>query len=214
MYAVHRARDGAVWAGTLSGGASRFKDGAFTTYDTANGLASNTVASILESADGTMWFATPNGVSALSRGGWRTLRHERRPAVERRQHALRGLRRQRVDRHGRRARGLSRGQVRRRPTLPAVLRASILGLAEDRSGWLWVTTADRVLRVNREALAHGALGDADVREYGVADGLLGARRREAASERGRGFPRAHLVRAEPRPVGGRPGRATGAPCRR
>ena len=34
VYAVHRARDGAVWAGTLSGGASRFKDGVFTNYGT------------------------------------------------------------------------------------------------------------------------------------------------------------------------------------
>ena len=51
VYAVHQARDGAVWAGTLSGGASRLKDGVFTTYTTrSNGLASNTVAAILESA--------------------------------------------------------------------------------------------------------------------------------------------------------------------
>src|SRR5262249_10553551 len=32
VYAVHRARDGSVWAGTLSAGVSRFKDGAFTTF--------------------------------------------------------------------------------------------------------------------------------------------------------------------------------------
>jgi len=44
VYAVHRARDGAVWAGTLSGGASRFKDGVFTNFGTGNGLPSNTVA--------------------------------------------------------------------------------------------------------------------------------------------------------------------------
>ena len=66
------ARDGAVWAGTLSGGASRFKDGRFTNYDTTNGLSSNTVASILEATDGTMWFGTPNGLATFSRGGWRT----------------------------------------------------------------------------------------------------------------------------------------------
>jgi PAS domain S-box-containing protein len=36
-----------VWAGTLNGGVSRFKDGHFITYTTTNGLASNTVSSIL-----------------------------------------------------------------------------------------------------------------------------------------------------------------------
>ena len=72
VYAVHRAKDGAVWAGTLSAGVSRYKDGVFANYDTGQGLASNTVSSILDGGDGTVWFATPNGVSALSRGGWRT----------------------------------------------------------------------------------------------------------------------------------------------
>ncbi|HKG23504.1 MAG TPA: two-component regulator propeller domain-containing protein, partial [Blastocatellia bacterium] len=70
VYAVHQSRDGTVWAGTLSGGVSRFRDGKFTTYTTANGLASNTITSILEGSDGTMWFATPAGLSALSNGRW------------------------------------------------------------------------------------------------------------------------------------------------
>ena len=72
VFAIHRSRDGAVSAGTLSGGASLFKDGRFATYNTSSGLPSNTVASILEASDGTMWFGTPNGLAAFSRGGWRT----------------------------------------------------------------------------------------------------------------------------------------------
>jgi ligand-binding sensor domain-containing protein len=71
VFAVHQSRDGTVWAGTLSGGVSRLRNGKLTTYTTANGLASNTVSSILEGADGTMWFATPNGLSALAADGWR-----------------------------------------------------------------------------------------------------------------------------------------------
>ena len=35
VYAVYESRDGTVWAGTLSGGVSEFKDGHFTTYTTA-----------------------------------------------------------------------------------------------------------------------------------------------------------------------------------
>ncbi len=70
VYSVYEARDGTVWAGTLSGGVSKFSNGIFTTYTIDSGLASNTVASILETSDGTMWFATPNGLSALSNGRW------------------------------------------------------------------------------------------------------------------------------------------------
>ena len=173
VYAVHRSRDGAVWAGTLSGGASRFKNGAFTTYDTTNGLPSNTVASILDTADGTIWFATPNGLSALSRGGWRTYT------------ARDGLPSNDVNTLYEDSAGnlwigtasgpavLQAGQLRAMRDAPSVLRAAILGFAEDRVGSLWVNTADRVLRVNREAWLHGALDDSHVREYGVADGLPG-----------------------------------------
>jgi len=70
VYSVYLARDGRVWAGTLSAGVSALNNNRFTNYTTADGLASNTVASILESADGTMWFATPSGLSALSKGHW------------------------------------------------------------------------------------------------------------------------------------------------
>ena len=65
VYAVYESRDGSVWAGTLNGGVSQFKDGRFTTYTTTNGLASNAISSILETRDGGMWFATPNGPSSF-----------------------------------------------------------------------------------------------------------------------------------------------------
>lgn len=173
VYAVHRSRDGAVWAGTLSGGVSRLKDHGVITYTVASGLASNTVSAILETADGTMWFGTPNGVSVLSRGGWRRyttldglLSNDVNTLVE--------------DSVGNvwvgTAAGLSvvrAGHVQRPLAIPSRLRGPIVGLAEDHLGWLWIATADRVLRVNREQLARGAVDDASVREYGTADGLLG-----------------------------------------
>jgi ligand-binding sensor domain-containing protein/signal transduction histidine kinase len=173
VYAVQQNRDGSVWAGTLSGGVSRFLDGRFTTYTTANGLASNTVAAILESLDGTMWFATPNGLSALSKGRWQvyTVRD--------------GLPSENVnclfeDSTGvlwiGTAEGLaafSSAGIRLPADAPAPLHEPILGLAEDRNGWLWITTANHLLRVKRDQLLSGGLGDAEVREYGLADGLQG-----------------------------------------
>ena len=167
-----RARDGAVWAGTLSAGASRFKDGAFTNFTTANGLASNTVGSILESDDGTMWFGTPNGVSTLSRGGWR------------RYATAEGLPSNEINALLEDAQGVvwvgtaaglaavNAGRVGVPPNLPPALRGSILGMADDSFGSIWISMAERVLQVNRDGLLHGVLGVDDVREYGIADGLL------------------------------------------
>jgi len=36
VYAVYESHDGSVWAGTLNGGVSKFKDGHFSTYTTTS----------------------------------------------------------------------------------------------------------------------------------------------------------------------------------
>lgn len=173
VYSVYRARDGTIWAGTLSAGVSMLRNGRFTNYTIENGLASNTVAAILEASDGTMWFATPNGLSALANGRWRSYG------------AAEGLPSQNVNCLMQDSKGVlwagtafgiaSRGRESfLAPTgVPQVLREQILGLAEDRDGWLWIETLNHVLRVKRDKLLRGALEDGDVREYGAADGLRG-----------------------------------------
>lgn len=173
VYSVYEAPDGTVWAGTLSGGASRLKDGRFTNYTIDQGLASNTVASILETSDGTVWFATPNGLSALVNDRWIS-------------YATRdGLPSDNVnclfqDSAGILWVGTSAGLAFRSPrqfegiaAVPERLRAQILGIAEDRYGALWIATSDRVLRIDRVKLMHGFLADGDIREFTVADGLRG-----------------------------------------
>ena len=57
--------------------------------------------------------------------------------------------------------------------LPAPLASQVLGIAEDRFGWLWIATSDHVMRVNRDKLIHGGVAEGDLREYGLADGLRG-----------------------------------------
>jgi ligand-binding sensor domain-containing protein len=173
VYAVHRARDGAVWAGTLSAGASRLADGVFTTYTTTDGLLSNTVASVLEASDGTMWFATPNGVSARSASGWR--RYSTADGLP--SDDVNTLFEDSVhDMWIGTASGLAMvraGRVYTGLRLPESLQASILGMAEDRVGWLWIATAQHVLRVDRQRLVLGSLGTDGLREFGIADGLPG-----------------------------------------
>jgi len=57
---------------------------------------------------------------------------------------------------------------------PEWRREAILGLAEDPLGSLWMATSNHVLRMNREKLLRGTLGEGDVRQFGAADGLRGA----------------------------------------
>jgi serine phosphatase RsbU (regulator of sigma subunit) len=160
-----------VWAGTLNGGVSKFKDGHFTTYTTTNGLASNAVSSILETRDGVMWFATPSGLSSFSNGQWRTY-----TTVE-------GLPSPEVnclfeDSSGTLWSGTSAGlaffasngfQVPHES--PDVLREQIVGMAEDKSERFWIATSDHVLRVPRDKLLRGVVKAVDTREYDQADGL-------------------------------------------
>ncbi len=173
VYAVHRSRDGTVWAGTLTGGVSQFRDGRFTTYTTANGLSSNTVNSIAETPDGTMWFATPEGVTALSRGKWQVFE------------TVDGLPSANVNCLSSDSSGvlwigtasgiavIRSGHIQPSGELPPSLQDQILGIAVDGKGWLWISTPNHVLRVNREKLLESSLTDADIREYGLEDGLHG-----------------------------------------
>jgi ligand-binding sensor domain-containing protein/signal transduction histidine kinase len=171
VFSVYQSQDGAVWAGTLTSGVSKFKDGRFVTFSTADGLASNSVSAILETRDGTIWFATPNGLSSLSRGHWTTFATGD------------GLPSNSVnclfeDSSGVLWTGTSRGlaffksgRMQVPPDAPDSLREEALGMSEDKEGWLWIATSDHVLRVSNHKLSTGVLSSGDVNEYGAADGL-------------------------------------------
>lgn len=174
VYSVHRDRDGTVWAGTVSGGISRLRDGVFASFSTASGLASNTVNSIAEGQDGTEWFATPNGLEAFSNGRWtnRTARDglpssNVKSIFEDSKHVLW------IATAGGLA-NFSSGRIGVPRNLPEPLREQIVGMAEDDLGYLWFVTSDHVLRVDRDMLLKNSLGEAGVRSYGIGDGLEGA----------------------------------------
>jgi ligand-binding sensor domain-containing protein/signal transduction histidine kinase len=169
VYAVYMSRDGSVWSGTLSSGVSELKNGHFTNYTTMDGLTANTISSIAEDHDGTMWFGTPNGLSALTKNGWRTYRVSEGLASEDVNCLL-------LDSNDvlwiGTAEGLaffSGGRLKVPQVVPDSLHEAIFGLAEDRNAELWVATANHVLQVKRADLMGSAL--TDVREYGLADGL-------------------------------------------
>ena len=170
VFAVMTARDGSIWAGTLSGGVSHLANGRFTTYTTADGLPSNSVSAIAEDAEGIVWLGTPAGLSRFSSGRWTTFgEREGLPSLE--VNAL--YAESNVVWVGTSA-GLASivaNTVQVPRTTPAVLKQPVHGMATIGIGWLWVATASHVLRVSRAALLSGEVGAADVREYGLADGL-------------------------------------------
>ena len=59
----------------------------------------------------------------------------------------------------------------------ALAKESAAAAGDDRrdrchsAGFIWIASATRVVRVARERLLQGDVSDADVREYGVPDGL-------------------------------------------
>ena len=173
VYAVDLGRDGAVWAGTLSAGVSRFKDGRFITYTAGSGLPSNTVTSILETRDGTTWFGTPNGLGSLSAGSWRTFTSQE------------GLPSDSVNSLLEDSNGVlwiatdkgiafyNSGKIQIPREMPPSLREPILGLEQDAKGSLWIATAHHVLKVNRVGLPDLAM-EMNWREYSRSDGLESA----------------------------------------
>jgi ligand-binding sensor domain-containing protein len=119
-----------------------------------------------------MWFGTPNGLSALSKGVWRNYTSQD------------GLPPGNVnclleDSTGvlwiGTANGLAfmrSGTIQTPRQEPDPLQKQIFGIEEDRTGSLWISTEDHVLRVDRDKMLRDALRDADAREYDLADGLL------------------------------------------
>tara|TARA_R110002096_G_scaffold100339_2_gene222419 strand:+ start:1272 stop:2339 length:1068 start_codon:yes stop_codon:yes gene_type:complete len=61
--APHEDRHGNLWFCCVFEGLTRFDGEQFVTFTEADGLASNTVRTILEDDDGTLWFATTGGLS-------------------------------------------------------------------------------------------------------------------------------------------------------
>jgi len=175
VFAVHWSSDGTVWAGTVSAGLSRLKDGSFTTYTVANGLVSNSISSIAENSDGTMWFGTPNGLNELSEGRLRAYTSKD------------GLPPGNVncllpDSNGVLWIGTDNGLAFLRSgtvhalsdDVPDSVREEIFAIAEDKAGALWMATAKHIFRVDRDKLLRQAVASSDIREYGLGDGLLSA----------------------------------------
>ncbi|MEO8596063.1 MAG: two-component regulator propeller domain-containing protein [Candidatus Solibacter sp.] len=172
VYAVHRSRDGSVWAGTLNGGVSRVRNGRITTYTTASGLSSDAVTAIEETPDGVIWVATAGGLQAFANGVWRGYGGPD------------GLPPGPVncltsDPDGVLWVGTSAGlfyfragQARPASGVPETLRGKILGITADTRGKLWIATEMHLISIARAGLMGAARNAVPAREFGTGDGLV------------------------------------------
>ena len=171
VYVVHASTDGAVWAGTLSGGVSRLMNGRFQTFTVRDGLVSDSVTTIGESRDRTMWFGSPQGLSRFSKGVWRTYATDNGLPSNEINSVL-------VDREGQvwaaTAGGLAvlRKGEDRFAVVPR-LSESVTALAQDPLGFLWCSTQDRLLRLSlsrTHSLSQPHIES--LRDFDALDGLL------------------------------------------
>ncbi len=175
VYAVHRSRDGSVWAGTLSGAVSRIEKSRITTFNAANGLIADAISTIQETPDGAIWVGTAGGLESFRNGNWRKYGGQDGLPPGR----VNSLA---VDRDGVLWIGSSAGLfffsgslVESARNAPASLEGEIFGLAADESGGLWAATDRHVVRGSRASLLGKGDAPATMREFSMADGLPSTR---------------------------------------
>ena len=171
IIAITPSREGTLWIGMQNAGVAKIDGGHTTVQSNADGFELNTVTAIEQGRDGTMWFATANGVASESQGRWRSYT------------AQNGVPPGRINclfaaETGELWVGADQGLayiVNGGAHIPAsnlpLLRESIFGIAADRDDFLWVRTSSHILRVRRADLVSSNGGTISVRQFGVDDGL-------------------------------------------
>jgi PAS domain S-box-containing protein len=173
---VSRDREGNLWVGTRGGGLARYRNGAFTVFDTKNSaLPHNVVSSVDEDADGSLWIATNGGMSVLKNGVFRNYGL---------QDGLSNLQTRMTyhDRDGSHWIGTFGGGLNRlKNGRIAAIRASnglfddvVYSIVEDDAGFLWMTGLRGIFRVRKQELNELADGKrSSVHSYplGIEDGM-------------------------------------------
>ncbi len=72
VWALLEDDENALWIATYGGGVTRFQDGRFKTFTTADGLPDDVVTRLDKDLSGNVWLSTPAGLSRYSRGVFTT----------------------------------------------------------------------------------------------------------------------------------------------
>jgi ligand-binding sensor domain-containing protein/signal transduction histidine kinase len=162
---------GALWVGTRNG-LSRYADGKFTTWTAMDGLGSDLVGAIEGDGQGGLWIGTLGGLSHWSGGKFRTF--TKRDGLS--SNVVTALQQ---DADGTLWIGTNDGGLNRMRDGKIVrvtsqqLPVRVIGILEDGSGHLWISSNSGVYRVSRAALNRMVDGGAaaEVLRFGVADGM-------------------------------------------
>jgi ligand-binding sensor domain-containing protein/signal transduction histidine kinase len=162
---------GALWIGTRHG-LSRYENGKFETWTALDGLGSDLVGAMTEDRDGSLWIGTLGGLSRFRDGKFTNLTTKDGLSSN----VVTALY---ADRDGTlwigtNDGGLNRwrsGKIARVGSAQIPMR--VVGILEDGSGYLWISSNSGVYRVSRDALNRMADGGgaAEVMRFGVADGM-------------------------------------------
>ncbi len=168
---LYIGRGGELWIGTRRG-LSRYEDGKFTTWTALDGLGSDLIGAMTQDHDGSLWIGTLGGLSRFRDGQIRNFTTQD------------GLSSNVVtalyeDRDGTLWIGTNDGGLNRWHAGKIVRIASrqlpqrVIGILEDGSGYLWISSNTGIYRVSRDALDRMADGgaEAEVMRFGVADGM-------------------------------------------
>ena len=140
-------REEHLWFGTFGGGVSRYDGQSFKIFTTQDGLAHNSVHSILQDQEGDLWFGTQGGVSRYDGQAFKTfttqdgLGHNHVTSIlqDREEHLWFGTSAGVVSRYD--------GQVFQTLTHQDGLTGhGVLALFQDQEGDLWITTREGVTR--------------------------------------------------------------------
>ncbi len=169
VVSVRVGNDGTVWAGTLTRGLSRFAADRFTTLGEKHGLPSAAVNALEPDAAGRMWVGTPNGLCVVIGehctlpAGSEQLRSQEVLSLlaDHAEGMLVGTRTGLLQVSDGRARAISFSNPSPR---------SVLGMAFDARGTLWLATSRGLISASSEHL--NSTGHAAERVYGPDDGAL------------------------------------------
>jgi ligand-binding sensor domain-containing protein/signal transduction histidine kinase len=162
---------GEVWIGTRRG-LSRYENGKFTTWTALDGLGSDLIGAMVEDRDGSLWIGTLGGLSHFHDGRFTNLTTKDGLSSD----VVTALYEDRDATLwiGTNDGGLNRWRNGRVVSLGSVeLPARVIGILEDGSGYLWISSNTGVYRVSCDGLNRMADGGAaaEVNRFGVADGM-------------------------------------------
>ena len=162
---------GELWIGTRRG-LSRYENGRFTTWTAVDGLGSDLIGAMTEDRDGSLWIGTLGGLSRFRDGQIRNFTTKDRLSSN----VVTALH---EDDDGTLWIGTNDGGLNRwragtiARVAPQQLPQRVIGILEDASGYLWISSNTGIYRASRDALNRMADSGAaaEVMRFGTADGM-------------------------------------------